>query len=162
VIIKPGEYPPNYEAINKRFSLDKLENEIYKPFFCWGLFIYNPHNAFVGPELFAHEQEHSARQGLNPGGWWDQYIGDDTFRLIEELAAHVIEYKVLVEHHGKTRGQRRQLFHHTASRLCAPLYGYQPRLPYDRAREFLKKAIKQAEMPTEMPQGQMATNPNSK
>lgn len=152
------EYPPNYAAIEKRFRLDYLK---LKPFFAYGIHIYNPHRVQIPLELLEHERVHSARQGENPAGWWEHYIADDNFRLIEELAAHVIEYKVLVEHHGQTRDSRRRLFHYVATRLRSPMYGYHPPLPYDRAREFLKKAIKEAERPPLTPQGSTAVSPNA-
>jgi hypothetical protein len=142
-----NEFPPNYAAISERFGLDKLDTKTFKPIFAWGLFIYNPHNAFIGAELMAHEEVHSSRQNFNPERWWYSYLTDDNFRFVEELAAHVIEYKVLVQHHGKTRDQRRQLFHYVAARLCSPMYGYKPKLHYDRARHFLKLALKEAEKP---------------
>ena len=156
------DFPPNYEAINRRFRLDQFDKKKFKPIFAYGLFIFNPHRTKIPLELFEHEKVHSARQGSNPAGWWDQYLADDNFRLIEELAAHVIEYKVLVDHHRKTREARRRIFHHVASRLRSPLYGYQPPLHYDRAREFLKKGLKEIDKMTTrpMPQGGTITNPN--
>jgi hypothetical protein len=56
--------------------------------YAFGGFIYNPTHMTIPPELMAHETVHGQRQGDNPLGWWEQYLGDMNFRIVEELLAH--------------------------------------------------------------------------
>ena len=138
LVIRSNEYPPNYEAITKVFNLTG-----YKPIFCWSPWIFNPHKVAVPPELMAHEQAHADRQVDGPAAWWERYLADDQFRLIEEIAAHTVEYLVLCQG-AKDRAHRRRIMSYVANRLCSPIYHYQPRLPADRARSWLKLALKEA------------------
>jgi hypothetical protein len=104
-------FPPNYRAINEKFNVRG------KPIlFAFGDLIYNPGRIKVPPQLIAHEQVHSARQGGNPFEWWARYIDDPQFRLAEEIPAHAAEYRHLL-----ARGQDRIV--HIAGRLSSPLYG---------------------------------------
>jgi hypothetical protein len=135
------DFPPNYAEINAAFG---LERRGARAIFAWGDRIFNPHAINVVPCLIAHEQVHGARQGADVDGWWRRYIDDPAFRLAEEIPAHAAEYHVLVGAHGNNRNARRQYLARIASRMAAPLYGYNPPLSAERARAYLKRALEAA------------------
>jgi hypothetical protein len=111
-----NDYPPNFKAIDAAFRT------FGKPvIYAFGGFIYNPTHMTIPPELMAHETVHGQRQGDNPLGWWEQYLGDMNFRIVEELLAHRAEYTYLAERGN--RHQRRSALLRTARRLAGPLYG---------------------------------------
>jgi hypothetical protein len=115
------DFPPNYVAIALAFDLRGR-----KPVFAWWDVIFNPHGIEIGPELMAHEALHADRQKRWPGGaeaWWQQYIADPRFRLMEELLAHVAEYRAYLETNGDTRQVRRVVLARLATRIASPLYG---------------------------------------
>lgn len=115
------DYPPNYPAIAAAFDLRGR-----KPVFAWWDVLFNPHGIEIGAELMAHEELHSVRQKKFPGGaeaWWRQYIADPRFRLMEELLAHVAEYRAYLETNGATRNVRRAVLAQLAQRIASPLYG---------------------------------------
>jgi hypothetical protein len=149
------EYPPNYDDIAKVFDLKG-----HTPIFAWAPWIYNPHKTSIGLELIAHEIVHVRRQGIDPGAWWRRYLADENFRLAEEILAHVAEYEVLCQQ-AKTRADRRKIMHYICARLCSPLYGYKPRVPYDRARQFMKMALKEGSKPAPSIVEQQTVNPNA-
>lgn len=153
-IIVSTDYPPNYAEIEKTFDLRNLT-----PIFAFSPLVYNPHNTKIPGELVAHEAVHINRQGSDPAGWWKRYLADENFRLAEEILAHVAEYRRLCDD-AKTRAQRRQVMHYVAARLRAPIYGYKPSLPYDRAKQFLKMAL-HAGNRDEVPLRSQQFNPNT-
>jgi hypothetical protein len=113
------EFPPNYAEIQAAFPGIRGR----KPFFAWGDIIYNPHRVVIPPELVAHEAVHAQRQGVSPGLWWQRYIADPRFRLMEELLAHVAEYRAYVDNPNCNRHGRRAALKAIAGRLASPLYG---------------------------------------
>jgi hypothetical protein len=117
-------FPPNYREVNAAFNVRG------KPvIFCYGDRIYDPEHTGVGPDLVAHEQVHSVRQGHDPAAWWKHYIESPEFRLAEEIPAHQAEYQFWAQRTcagAPVKGFRSELaFHHLwiAKRLASPLYG---------------------------------------
>lgn len=142
------EFPPNYAEIDAKFKLTALKATVdVRPVFAYAPYCYNPYREPLGEEIMQHEATHILRQNGDPIGWWRKYIDDQEFRLDEELPAHVIEYHVRIRQAEKRetfgRPERRAIMNLMATRLCHQLYGYVPRIPIDRARGLLKKAIKE-------------------
>jgi len=116
--------------------------------------VYNPSGIVVPPALIAHEEVHLKRQrdlGPNPHSttkrsgpdlWWDNYLHDSEFRYNEELLAHVAEFKAQRVTSDRNFGAR--LLMHTALRLVAPLYNYQPPRSLQDAMKDLRRGIANA------------------
>ena len=111
-------FPPLYEKILKAFPLVASRRVI----FAWSDRIYNPHNVVIGPSLIAHESVHGHRQGDCVEEWWERYMDEPTFRLAEEIPAHIAEYEVLSGF--GSRHERRRARAIVAARLTDPLYGH--------------------------------------
>ena len=128
--------PPNFEQIKAAFP------DAEKPgvMFAYGN-IYNPSGNVIPPALIAHEKVHLERQHppfSNPGEWWDRYIHDSEFRYYEELLAHVAEFQM---QRTRDRNFVARLMVHTALRLIAPLYHYQPPRSLQGAMKDLRREI---------------------
>jgi hypothetical protein len=132
------ERPPNFDRILAAFP------DADKPgvIFAWAPHVYNPSGAKIPRALLAHEEVHQVRQS-NVGGpekWWEKYIEDAEFRYVEELHAHVAEYRIqailLVD-----RNLRARLLQSTAQRLIASLYNYQPPRSLGGAMRDLKREL---------------------
>lgn len=130
--------PPNYDKIVAAMP----EAAEVGVIFCYGDTIYNPSGGTIPPWIEAHEEIHSARQGLSVEeveAWWDKYLADKQFRFDEELPAHKAEYTAfcgLV----KDRERRDRMLRRIALRLASPLYGRL--LPYMQAVKVLKEVTK--------------------
>jgi len=111
-----NERPPIYDECAKVFPL--TGNEI----FCWGDTIYSPGGGKITRALVAHEATHSEQQGTEIQKWWDSYLADPIFRLEQEIAAHVMEYRKFRDY-TFSRKLRDEYLNGVASRLCSPLYG---------------------------------------
>lgn len=123
--------PPNFDEINAVF------NVAGKPvLYAYGDTVFNPKGVIVDAPLRAHEEVHGCRQGSDPDVWWRRYLSDKAFRLDEELAAHIVEYRVVCEYKPK-RNSRRVALHAIAARLSSDLYGRLIR--YDEARKLIKE-----------------------
>lgn len=114
-----NELPPNYADIIAAFPGIRGR----QPIFAWGDVIYNPHRIQIPPHLVDHERVHSERQGVSPGLWWQRYIADPRFRLMEELLAHAAEYRAVIGSPNSNRKARRGALKAIAQRLASPLYG---------------------------------------
>lgn len=132
-------FPPMYDEMVQVFDLNG-KNKAAEPIFAWGNWIYNPHRVAIPSILLVHEAVHSRRQNGDPVGWWRKYLDDQQFRLEEEVFAHAAEY-LHAASQAKDRSERRNLMHRTVVRLIDPLYAYTPRIPADRARGLIKRAI---------------------
>ena len=115
------DYPPLYAEIARIFHLHKRTDVI----FAWGPDrIYNPHNAYIPPQLMAHEAVHGTQQGHDEdsiAAWWFEYCRSPAFRLQQEVEAHRAEYGWLIEHGN--REQRRTALKQVGGRLAGTLYG---------------------------------------
>ena len=110
------EFPPNIEAIRKRFPL--TGNEI----FAYDKVIYHPGGGHLTAPLIAHETIHFQQQGDDPDGWWKRYIIDDAFRYKQELEAHREEFRIFCKLHRRKDFQWKYL-DRLVRRLRSPVYG---------------------------------------
>jgi len=114
--------PPLFDEIDAAFNVRGK-----RVIFAWGDKIFNPAGITVTPELLAHEQVHGERQGADVEGWWRRYIAEPEFRLLEEIPAHVEEFKSLCAQHAhrwhSKRAMRRTFAAAIARKLSSPLYG---------------------------------------
>jgi hypothetical protein len=126
--------PPNFEQIRASFP------DAEKPgvMFAYDN-IYNPSGSVIPSALLAHEEVHILRQaGVGAQCWWDKYINDPEFRYYEELLAHVAEFQM---QRTRDRNFVARLMVHTALRLIAPLYNYQPPRSLQEAMRDLRREI---------------------
>lgn len=73
----------------------------------------------------AHERVHLDQQAEFPSGldaWWDEYITNPQFRLLQELEAYRAEWKKICEVID-SREQKYQLLSTAAIALSGPMYG---------------------------------------
>lgn len=111
------DFPPNIERIRKCFPLTGEE------IFAYGDTIYSPSNVRLPPQLIEHEKVHQRQQqecGVEE--WWEKYITDVSFRLEQELEAHIVEYKVYCGLH-KDRNVRARYLLGISLRLSSSMYG---------------------------------------
>lgn len=112
------ELPPMWKEIEATFPTAEKECAV----FAYGNTIYNPWKVNIAPQIMAHEQVHSKRQGSDPAGWWHRYLDEPQFRLDEEIAAHQVEWQVYC-HHWKDRNAQARYLNFMKLRLASPLYG---------------------------------------
>jgi len=126
-------FPPLYREIDRRFNVRG------KPvIFTFGSRIHNPGRIQIPNSLMVHETVHSTRQGTEPEAWWQSYLDNDEFRLIEEMEAHSAEYGHICLETDDNRLRQREL-HRIASRLASPLYG--SIIGYYEARRCIEDAL---------------------
>ncbi len=114
------EFPPVYPRLVDKFHIGGNRGVI----FSWGDKIFNPYRVEIPDHLIYHEAVHGTRQtSLGIEKWWEKYIKDEDFRLIEEALAHAAEYKALVGPNS-SRPVRRRTLVQVAKRLSGPLYGH--------------------------------------
>ncbi len=125
------EFPPLYEEIAAKFRIHERRDVI----FSFGSVLYNPYAVYIPDELIAHETIHGGRQGKGEDilDWWQRYIDDPEFRLVEETLAHRAEYQWLLE--NVNRRHRRRALKQVAAKLASPLYG--PMVSVSKAKKLL-------------------------
>lgn len=126
------DYPPLFSAIADALPGARSKGVI----FSWGDEIYNPSGAEIPPQLLAHEAVHGIRQkaeGVEE--WWRRYMTEPSFRLAEELPAHVAEYIAIMQMCSVNRKQRRAYLAQMSKRLAGPLYGRL--MTVNRARKLI-------------------------
>lgn len=111
------DYPPNIEKIRETFDLTGKT-----PVFTYGDTIYNPHKGFIPADLLIHERTHQVQQGEAPDEWWDKYLTDSEFRLMEEIEAYCYQYKAFCEVY-RDRNQRFDFLNRLAKDLSSAMYG---------------------------------------
>lgn len=111
-------YPPNFKDIVAVFPAAAEPNVV----FTYGASIYVPSGKPLVAPIQAHEMIHSLRQGTDPAGWWEKYLVDVEFRLVEELAGHTAEYRAALQT-VKDRNEVAKYLQVVATRLAGPLYG---------------------------------------
>lgn len=122
--------PPLFDVIDAAFHVAGKS-----VIFAWADTIYNPQGITITPALYAHECVHGERQGADVVGWWQRYIEDPQFRLVEELLAHKVEYETLCAS-SDSRNERRFYLRQVAGKLSSPLYGRL--ISYEAARKELR------------------------
>ena len=125
--------PPLIALIEQTFPIKGREI-----LFAWGDTIYNPAGIDPIPEaLIRHELVHMHRQGSYVTEWWQKYLTDPEFRLMEEIPAHVVEYGAWIATPGISRTQRRFVLRKVAERLSSQLYG--GLVTFAHARDMIKR-----------------------
>ena len=110
------EKPPNYEDIERAFTLKKGVVFSYYPY------IYDP-DKVITPDLMVHELVHIAQQkeyGVEK--WWERYIGDGSFRVSQEIPAYQSQYKHFTWK-VKDRNRLARILQELANELSGELYG---------------------------------------
>lgn len=129
--------PPNFEQVHAAFPRADQPGVL----FAYDGNIYNPTGIVIPPALIAHENVHLKRQDrITPDTWWRAYIEDCEFRYNEELLAHAAELQNIFTVPGD-RNARASLLMHTAIRLTAPLYNYQPPRSVGEAIKDLRREV---------------------
>jgi hypothetical protein len=109
-------HPPNYQMI--KAALNPKPSTI----FSYGDTIFVPSGNKLPQELHDHEQVHSDRQGDKPDAWWNLYLHDPEFRLLEEVAAHMVEFASYCSRISNPK-KRRNYAKRLATKLASPIYG---------------------------------------
>lgn len=122
--------PPIYADIVKAFPGAANPNVL----FSWGDTIYARIDG-IPDSLVAHEAVHGRRQGEDVVGWWARYMVDPSFRLEEEIPAHIAEYQWWRD--NGNRKLRQEALGFISKRLSSPLYGSM--IPRHKAETILRK-----------------------
>ena len=130
--------PPNIDQIDDRFKVKHIPSILYT----YGDSVYTLSDKPIPIWIMKHEEVHSARQfeygrmlmeemgmepekdeenSVGPVEWWKRYIDDSEFRLLEELVAHQVEWRVFGQLHN--RNERRLYLNAIAARLSSKMYG---------------------------------------
>lgn len=108
-------FPPNYAALRKMFDLGRKPGVV----FSYGFTIYNPGGHKLPAWIIAHEEAHGERQReRGVVSWWEDYLADQKFRLLEEIIGHRAEYRAYpgIGSYDHARN--------IASKLSGPLYNH--------------------------------------
>lgn len=112
-------YPPNIDAILKVLPMVSKTPGVI---FTYGDIVHNPSGSEVRDHLLHHESIHMGQQkAMGPEKWWELYLSDPDFRLMQELEAYRAEYKFVKENYS--REARRKLIAHITSALSSGMYG---------------------------------------
>ena len=109
--------PPIYDKILQA-GMTPTDNAIYT----YGDTIYNPGGGVIPDHVVKHEETHSRQQGDDPDGWWGRYIGDDFFRIQQEVEAYANQYKFICQIQ-KDRNRRDKVLRNMSTILSSPTYG---------------------------------------
>jgi len=112
-------FPPNIQKIWEAFPFIIKNPTVI---FTYGDTIYNPGGYLIDQDLLAHEETHISQQQGIPDEWWDLYIKNTSFRLIQEAEAYKIQYLSYCSHQ-KDRNQRYKFLYSLARDLSSPIYG---------------------------------------
>lgn len=130
------EYPPKelYDRIVVKWPEVAKEINVV---FAYGDGVYNPSGRHMESYMVVHEQTHLDQQLLlsSPSLWWDMYIADSNFRLIQELQAYRAEYKEFCRVY-KDKNQRNDFLNFQSLTLSSPFYGNM--ISRDDARKKIK------------------------
>ena len=123
------EIPPIYYLCRDKFGVDWDKGVI----FTYGDTIYCKKE--LDAELKVHEATH-VRQQKDMGAevWWDMYLNDSSFRLMQEVEAYRNQYKFLQEH-IKDRNRLFKEKHKILMHLSSSIYGYM--VTYAQAMKIL-------------------------
>ena len=127
------DFPPNIDQLKQFFPI----NETTHPIFTYGEHIYAPYHEHLPPDIVEHENVHirQQKQFTSPDIWWNKYILDKEFRLLQELEAYHTQY-VWVK--GKSNGRiAGEALIEMARNLCSPLYGLD--VSFGQAEKLIKK-----------------------
>lgn len=128
------EWPPNIDAIRKRFELTGKE------IFAYDGVIYHPGSGQLTAPLIAHEKVHFAQQGDDPAGWWDRYLTDNSFRYEMELDAHREELRVFCKFY-RDRNMQWKYCDRLARRMSAETYDFKTFRTYWQIHKDIRTGI---------------------
>lgn len=124
------DWPPNIEKIRAVLPVTR------RNIFAYDGVIYSPGGPELPPWLIAHEEVHFDQQwGMSMSAdengepmncvdvWWDLFLKNPKFRLMQEMPAHQVEWLVWNQSGNRSRNQRRVTLKHMAGRLASPMYG---------------------------------------
>lgn len=126
------EFPPNIEQLRRIFPI----NEQTHPVFTYGETIHAPYHEKLPPDIIEHEQIHIKQQKeyQSPDIWWNKYILDTDFRLLQELEAYSHQYQWIKSiSNGKIANEA---LIEMASNLSSPLYRLN--ISYGHAEKLIK------------------------
>lgn len=110
-------YPPNYDKIAKRFDLSGKS-----VVFTYDGVLYDPSGGEIAPDLMVHEEVHARLQKvIGTVRWWERYLENDKFRLMQEIFAYRAQYQYAQDNYN--RNDRRRLLQHISKDLSSDLYG---------------------------------------
>ena len=127
------EYPPNISLI--RSVVGERPEMVY----CYGDTIFNPAGKEIPIDVYRHEQVHEQQQKefISPELWWLKYLGDNDFRLSQELEAYSVQYR-FIKNILPAKGQKEALFEF-ASNLSKL---YQLPISYQKAENLIRQREK--------------------
>lgn len=119
------ENPPNFEAICAAFPHVR---EHKGAIFCYGDVIYTPNlepGQGIAPHLVVHESVHMRQQkeAGGPEAWWERYLADVEFRLVQEVEAYRAQYHFVLTNHGNDKRALERFLFDLAGDLSGPMYG---------------------------------------
>lgn len=129
------DFPPNYSII-----LAKFPSIANRPVvFSYGNKLYNPTNASIPEHLMVHEKTHSRQQAQFPSveKWWEDYLTEPNFRLIQEVEAYQEQYRFFSA--STTRELRKSFLHKIAKDLSSPMYGNL--CSYEYAKKLISQTV---------------------
>lgn len=124
-------FPPIWPEIAKVFPVKGRQGILY----AYGTRLFNPSGITIPWWLMEHEKTHCRQQMAiaAPGGpdmerfrvdsWWHLYLTDPTFRLQQELEAHIIEFSAYQAAHPGEWHSNDAYLDMISKRLASPLYG---------------------------------------
>jgi hypothetical protein len=122
-------YPPNIEKIRATFTLHK------GIVFTYGDTIFNPDRSNIDPALACHEATHCRQQGDDPESWWERYLVDPQWRVLQEIEAYRAQWKQ-ARKMIKDRNIRHKLLMNIARDLSSAIYGNA--ISFDAAYKAIK------------------------
>ena len=128
------DYPPNYDRICECIPAVRKKRTIV---FTYGPILFNPGGNPISPDLKAHEMTHTHQQGADPDGWWERYLVDTEFRLLQELEAYRAQYA-----HAKRFYEAKHykwLLKNLARDLSSPMYG--KLVDFSKARDMIRAGL---------------------
>lgn len=112
-------FPPNIQHIEMILG----DVSIHRPVFTYGEVIHNPYKITITPDIEAHEEAHSKRQGTQPEVWWNLYLTSKEFRLEEEIVGYGTQM-AFIKNMPHMNGKLLEWFKEkTAQALSSSLYG---------------------------------------
>lgn len=116
------KYPPNIDDVFRVFPEVRYRNNVI---FAHYPDIYMPRPGKLPLELLAHERVHLERQKqVGVEVWWSEYLAFEEFRFEEEMLAHRVELKAMLQLAGDNRHNRRSALKIVTRKFLMPIYGY--------------------------------------
>jgi hypothetical protein len=123
--------PPIYDRIVAVFPAARQNHVV----FTYGDKIYNPSGGEIHETLMAHEETHVTQQtDMGKDIWWDRYLEDPTFRIVQELAAYQKQFQLVRELYQ--RPVWRKELNRLAKDLSSPIYG--DLMSFEYAKQLIK------------------------